>query len=105
MKAGHIAPNRLIFREFVNISRYQLTGGVFNHTATLTFLNTSQIVKIKQKYLGLDVFDQLRLEADIEGDIPSLPEEAKVNYSYIFATYYTCSDFRLVLTNMKRNTQ
>ncbi|KAJ8922644.1 hypothetical protein NQ315_007676 [Exocentrus adspersus] len=60
------------------VNGYQLTGGVFNHTAVITFLNTSQVVRIKQKYLGLDVFDQLRLEADIQGDIPSLPDGSKV---------------------------
>ncbi|KAJ8949810.1 hypothetical protein NQ318_000508 [Aromia moschata] len=52
--------------------------GVFNHTATVTFFNTSQVVRIKQKFLGLDVFDQLRLEADIQGDIPHLPIDSKV---------------------------
>nr|XP_023027888.1 nidogen-2-like [Leptinotarsa decemlineata] len=58
---------------------YQLTGGIFNHTATITFLNTSETVRIKQKYLGLDVFDQLRLETEIQGEIPSLPSESRVN--------------------------
>lgn len=57
---------------------YQFTGGVFNHTATLKFLNTSQTVTIKQKYLGLDVFDQLRLEANIQGEIPELPFDSKI---------------------------
>jgi nidogen (entactin) len=57
---------------------YQFTGGVFNHTATLKFLNTSQTVTIKQKYLGLDVFDQLRLEANIQGQIPNLPFDSKI---------------------------
>ncbi|XP_044255979.1 nidogen [Tribolium madens] len=57
---------------------YQFTGGVFNHTAILKFLNTSQTVTIKQKYMGLDVFDQLRLETNIQGDIPTLPFDSKV---------------------------
>ncbi|KAJ8969010.1 hypothetical protein NQ317_007371 [Molorchus minor] len=60
------------------INGYQLTGGVFNHTATITFLNTSQIVRIKQKFLGLDVFDQLRLTADIQGNIPKLPIDSQI---------------------------
>ncbi|XP_057670529.1 nidogen [Diorhabda carinulata] len=58
---------------------YQITGGVFNHTAKITFQNTSQVVNIRQKYLGLDVFDQLRLESDIQGEIPLLPDESRVN--------------------------
>ncbi|CAH0560102.1 unnamed protein product [Brassicogethes aeneus] len=61
------------------LNGYQLTGGVFNHSATVTFLNTSQVVTIKQRYVGLDVFDQLRLEADIQGEIPNLPQNVKVD--------------------------
>lgn len=57
---------------------YQLTGGVFNHTAKITFTNTSQEIQIKQKYLGLDLFDQLRLEVDIQGDLPVLPVDSKI---------------------------
>lgn len=61
-----------------SLNGYQLTGGVFNHTATLFFTNTSQKVVIRQKYIGLDVFDQLRLECDIQGDIPVLPDDSKI---------------------------
>lgn len=57
---------------------YQLTGGVFNHSAKITFSNTSQVIQIKQKYLGLDVFDQLRIEIDIQGELPPLPVDAKI---------------------------
>lgn len=60
------------------LNGYQLTGGVFNHTATIRFLNTSQLTTIKQKYLGLDVFDQLKLETHIEGEIPTLPNDSKL---------------------------
>lgn len=52
---------------------------MFNHSATITFLNTSQVIKIKQKFTGLDVFDQLRLETDIRGEIPNLPNDVKVS--------------------------
>lgn len=57
---------------------YQLTGGIFNHSATITFTNTSEKLTIRQRYLGLDVFDQLRMECDIQGDIPHLPVDAKI---------------------------
>ncbi|KAK9891601.1 hypothetical protein WA026_015561 [Henosepilachna vigintioctopunctata] len=60
------------------INGYQLTGGVFNHTAQLFFHNTNQTIVISQKYHGLDVFDQLRLEAHIQGEIPNLPDNTKV---------------------------
>lgn len=60
---------------------YQLTGGIFNHSATITFTNTSQKLTVRQKYLGLDVFDQLRMECDIQGEIPHLPVDDKIKIS------------------------
>lgn len=60
--------------------RFQKTGGLLNHTSTITYLNTSQVVKVSQKFLGLDVFDQLKVEINIEGDIPTLPPDARVSY-------------------------
>lgn len=60
---------------------YQITGGVFNHTATVYFGNSSQKLTIRQKYFGLDVFDQLRMECDIQGEIPTLPVDSKISIS------------------------
>lgn len=51
---------------------YQITGGVFNHTATFHFPNTNQRLVVKHKFTGLDIYDQLRLEADIQGELPHL---------------------------------
>ncbi|CAG9854211.1 unnamed protein product [Phyllotreta striolata] len=61
------------------VNGYQVTGGVFNNSIVLNFHESNQVVRITQKYLGLDVFDQLRFEADIQGDIPLLPAESRVN--------------------------
>ncbi|KAK4886874.1 hypothetical protein RN001_003145 [Aquatica leii] len=61
------------------INGFQLTGGVFNHTATIIFTKTNQKVTVKQKYLGLDVYDQLRMETEIQGNIPHLLPEVKIN--------------------------
>lgn len=60
------------------VNGYQLTGGYFNHTATITFTNTSQQMILRQKYLGLDVYDQLRLESDINGELPILPPNTTI---------------------------
>ncbi|KAH1019720.1 hypothetical protein HUJ04_009502 [Dendroctonus ponderosae] len=60
------------------INGFQRTGGLFNHTSTVTFLNTSQVVQVNQKFLGLDVFDHLKLEINVQGDIPTLPIDARV---------------------------
>lgn len=46
---------------------YQLTGGVFNHTADITFPGTPHRISITQRYTGLDLFDQLRLEGEVTG--------------------------------------
>ncbi|KAF5302810.1 hypothetical protein FQA39_LY01990 [Lamprigera yunnana] len=61
------------------LNGFELTGGVFNYTGTITFPSTNQKVVVKQKYLGLDVYDQLRLEIDVQGEIPRLTPEAKIN--------------------------
>lgn len=59
---------------------YQLTGGLFNHSAELVFGNTGGRVTIKSTYLGLDVFGQLKMNADIQGNLPRLPTDAKIDY-------------------------
>ncbi|RZB39705.1 nidogen-1 [Asbolus verrucosus] len=88
------------------LNAYQITGGVFNHTATLRFLNTSETIIIKQKYIGLDVFDQLRLETNIQGEIPNLPFDSKITVDeyqeqYTQTAPVTCD----VLNNCNRNAQ
>lgn len=60
------------------INGYQLSGGYVNHSATVYFTNTSQKFTLRQKFSGLDVFDQLRMEADIQGEIPTLPLNSKI---------------------------
>ncbi|XP_070160368.1 nidogen isoform X1 [Polyergus mexicanus] len=59
---------------------YELTGGLFNHTAELIFPSTGDKVTIRSNYLGLDVFGQLKIEADIEGTVPHLERDTKVDY-------------------------
>lgn len=44
------------------------------------FGNTGGRVLIKSTYLGLDVFGQLKMNADIQGNLPRLPTDAKVDY-------------------------
>ncbi|XP_015113339.1 nidogen-2 isoform X5 [Diachasma alloeum] len=59
---------------------YQLTGGLFNHTAELVYDSTGSRITIKSIYLGLDVFGQLKMEADIQGTLPRLPPDSRVDY-------------------------
>nr|CAD7444676.1 unnamed protein product [Timema bartmani] len=53
-------------------------GGVFNHTADISFPLTGNDVVIRQRYLGLDVFDQLKMEAEIQGSLPTIPLGTKI---------------------------
>lgn len=64
------------------VNGYQLTGGVFNHTATIKFPNTNQTVYVKQRYYGLDVFDQLKFDAEIQGEIPVIDANTTVQNNY-----------------------
>ncbi|XP_012216144.1 nidogen isoform X3 [Linepithema humile] len=59
---------------------YELSGGLFNHTAELSFPSTGDKVTIHSNYLGLDVFGQLKMEADIKGTVPHLERDTKVDY-------------------------
>ncbi|XP_015172869.1 PREDICTED: nidogen-2 isoform X3 [Polistes dominula] len=57
---------------------YELTGGLFNHTADLLFTSTNDRVTIRNNYQGLDVFGQLKMEAEITGKLPYLEPDTKV---------------------------
>ncbi|XP_031842323.2 nidogen isoform X2 [Nomia melanderi] len=59
---------------------YELTGGVFNHTAVLTFLPSGETVTIRSNYQGLDVFGQLKMEAEVTGTLPQLTRDTRVDY-------------------------
>ncbi|XP_012271445.1 nidogen-2 isoform X2 [Orussus abietinus] len=59
---------------------YQLTGGVFNHTSELSFTPSGEHLTIRSRYMGLDVFGQLKMEADIKGTIPVLAQDARIDY-------------------------
>lgn len=82
------------------LNGYQLTGGHFNHTGTITFLNDSKQIIIKQKYLGLDVYDQLRLEIDINGELPKLPEGIDIEIDE-YTEEYTMAKPGVVLSTSK----
>ncbi|XP_024891203.1 nidogen-2 isoform X4 [Temnothorax curvispinosus] len=59
---------------------YELTGGLFNHTAELNFPSSGDKVTIRSNYLGLDVFGQLKMEAEITGTVPYLERDTRVDY-------------------------
>ncbi|XP_047530090.1 nidogen [Vanessa atalanta] len=60
---------------------YQLTGGLFNHTADIYFPDSKDRVTINQEYIGHDVFDQITLDADIRGTIPIVSSGSRLEIS------------------------
>ncbi|XP_066245508.1 nidogen [Euwallacea similis] len=60
------------------LNGFSKTGGQVNHSATITFLNTSQVVRTIQKFSGLDVFDHLRVDVEVQGEIPTLAPDTRV---------------------------
>lgn len=67
---------------------YQLTGSLFNHTADIYFSGTNEMITINQEYLGHDVFDQITIEVYVQGTLPALLNETKLDISE-FEEQYT----------------
>ncbi|XKL63994.1 hypothetical protein PGB90_006358 [Kerria lacca] len=60
------------------LNGFQITGGVLNHSAEIIYKETNDRVSVMQRYYGLDVFDQLKLEMQISGRIPPYEFENKL---------------------------
>lgn len=52
-------------------------GGVLNYTGDISFLGSGHRVSIRQRYYGMDVFDQLKMDAIIQGNVPYLSPGSK----------------------------
>lgn len=63
------------------LNGFQVTGGIFNHSVEFTSQTTGHSLTIKQAYLGLDVFDRLRLDVVLEGTLPTLQANTNVTIS------------------------
>ncbi|KAF6207786.1 hypothetical protein GE061_016234 [Apolygus lucorum] len=48
---------------------FQLTGGVLNQTASVTY-SPQHVIRIRQVYQGADAFDQIRVDVDVSGRMP-----------------------------------
>nr|XP_018901687.1 PREDICTED: nidogen-2-like [Bemisia tabaci] len=73
------SPISWLFAKSVNNAHngYQLTGGVLNYTGDISFLGSGHRVSIRQRYYGMDVFDQLKMDAIIQGNVPYLSPGSK----------------------------
>ncbi|CAB3388254.1 Hypothetical predicted protein [Cloeon dipterum] len=57
---------------------FELTGGVYNHTSSIYFSSTGDRVTVVQRFLGMDVFDQLKTEIFVTGSIPSIAANNRI---------------------------
>lgn len=57
---------------------FELTGGKFNHTATIRFHESNRQAAIKQSFNGMDAWDQLKVDIQIDGDLPDTPINSEV---------------------------
>lgn len=60
------------------LNGYQITGGKFNHTSNVRF-QTGENLLIIQRFIGLNLWDQLAAEIEISGDVPTVHEGVKVS--------------------------
>ncbi|XP_065209284.1 nidogen [Planococcus citri] len=60
------------------LNGFQITGGVLNHSAEIFYKETGDRISITQKYLGLDVTDQLKIEASIRGTVPQDKRDSRL---------------------------
>ncbi|XP_059095776.1 nidogen-like [Tigriopus californicus] len=58
---------------------FDITGGIFNYTGTVTFPDTRHSVTINLRFLGLDAFDYLKVEGSVDGTLPPInPPTAEI---------------------------
>lgn len=69
------------------INGYQTTGGKLNRTSNIAF-RTGETLKIKQIFTGLNYYDQLSVDIDVNGDLPYIPPGIKLNLNDIIYQYH-----------------
>lgn len=76
----------MIFIHFV-LHLLQITGGKLNHTTILRFENTNEELTILQKFDGLNAWDQLAVEINVNGRVPFVNASTAVSYPDISEEY------------------
>lgn len=69
------------------VNGFSLTGGVFNRTARITFPQTGEQVTVTERYLGLDVFGNLKMDIVITGNLPAIPMGSRVEFDDAIEVY------------------
>jgi nidogen (entactin) len=72
----HLHANHLI--NIIKVESNQLAGGKFNFTSSVEFPQSGHRAVVEQRFLGVDVFNYLRMSVHISGDVPTIPHGSKV---------------------------
>lgn len=70
------------------LNGYQITGGKFNHSSNIRFASGENL-QITQRFIGLNLWDQLAADIDISGDVPMIPEGVKLSMEDFIEEYTT----------------
>lgn len=79
---------------------YQLTGGVFNQTTRIQF-ESGDALQITYQFKGLNVWDQLTVDIEMNGDIPEVSVSGKVKVEDSVDTYVLQDNNLLTLSTRR----
>lgn len=68
----------LLILKTIRLFFYVLKGGVYNHTSEVFFTKTGHRLTVVQRYMGLDVFDQLKTDISVTGTMPTIPKDNRI---------------------------
>ncbi|CAK9297424.1 unnamed protein product [Gordionus sp. m RMFG-2023] len=64
-----------------NVSNgFTVTGGIFNRTTTINFPITREQIDIKEYFQGTDIFGNLKMSIEIQGDIPNVESHNQIDF-------------------------
>lgn len=77
----------------------QITGGRLNHTTSVRFTDangTANELVVTQRYNGLNIWDQLDVNIEVNGNLPEVAPDASISYADALDTYVFQGDNRIV---------
>ncbi|GAB0089199.1 Nidogen [Sergentomyia squamirostris] len=84
---------------------YQITGGTLNHTSVLRFEGSSEECRVTQRFTGLNVWDQLAVNIELDCQLPDIPYGTKLRFSDYVEEFRWVSDTELHSTDSRRRVQ
>uniref|UniRef100_A0A1Q3FIC5 Putative low-density lipoprotein receptor n=1 Tax=Culex tarsalis TaxID=7177 RepID=A0A1Q3FIC5_CULTA len=77
------------------LNGYQVTGGKFNQTTTISFEGSHDNLRVDMTFNGLNLWDQLAVDIHIEGQVPQIPLGDKLHIEDYSEIYQKASKDRL----------